>query len=181
MASRNEASIWVSSAPKAARNTARSSCSLDKEPRCSNLSASASASSIASRASKVRPARCNASAVAKGQMASPAPHRLPDSLLFPARSTEYPPRYHRMRCAPNRGESILPLASTQNCNALTIQSFYMANSFHLARTPKLRLAHHKRPAPHFVGSLYIYSVSLLIRRAGRGDRILRSSYRQLKS
>src|SRR5580692_6569960 len=37
----------------------------------------------------------------KGNMAGSAPNRLPESLLFPARSTEHPPRYHRKRCAPN--------------------------------------------------------------------------------
>jgi WD40 repeat protein len=33
---------------------------------------------------------------------------------------------------------------------MSLMLFYMANSFHLARTPKLRLAHLKRPTPHFV-------------------------------
>src|SRR5271165_5062764 len=63
MAAHNEASIWVSSAPKVARNTPRSRCSSEKYQRCSNLSATACASFIASRASEVRFARCNASAL----------------------------------------------------------------------------------------------------------------------
>src|SRR5260370_11059695 len=53
-------------------------------------------------------------------MAGPAPH-LPDSLLFRARSTEYLPRCHQKRCAPNRGVWLLALASAQNCDALTVQ------------------------------------------------------------
>ena len=62
MASQNEASIWVSSAPIAARNTPRSRCSSAHHQRSSDLSTSASASFIASRASEVRSARCKASA-----------------------------------------------------------------------------------------------------------------------
>jgi hypothetical protein len=62
IASQNEASIWVSSAPIAARNTPRSRCSSAHQKRSSDLSAIASASLIASRASEVRSARCKASA-----------------------------------------------------------------------------------------------------------------------
>ena len=62
MAAQNEASIRASSAPKVARNTARSQCSSADHQSCSNLSASASASIIASRASEVRSAKYNASA-----------------------------------------------------------------------------------------------------------------------
>jgi len=56
------ASICVSSAPMAARNTPRSRCSSAHHQRSSNLSTSASACPIASRASEVRSARCKASA-----------------------------------------------------------------------------------------------------------------------
>src|ERR1700722_8024505 len=48
---------------------------------------------------------------------APAPNRLPDSLLFRARSTEYLPRYHRKRCAPNLGKWLLSLENAKNCNA----------------------------------------------------------------
>src|SRR5271166_5152326 len=40
-------------------------------------------------------------------VADAAPHQSPESLLFPARSTEYLPRCHRKRCAPNREEPLL--------------------------------------------------------------------------
>src|SRR5271166_2381823 len=56
------------------------------------------------------------------ELASPAPNRLPESLLFLARSTEYLPRCHRKRCAPNRGEWLLSLANTKNCDAWRVQS-----------------------------------------------------------
>src|SRR5260370_1078737 len=55
-------------------------------------------------------------------MAGPAPNRLPESLLFPARSTECLPRCYRKRCAPNRGEWLLALANAQNCDAWRVQS-----------------------------------------------------------
>src|SRR5580704_5370267 len=55
------------------------------------------------------------------KMTPPASNRFPVSLLFRARSTEYLPRCHRKRCAPNRGEWILLIANTQNCDALTVQ------------------------------------------------------------
>src|SRR5215470_16224386 len=54
-------------------------------------------------------------------MAEPAPNRLPESLLVLARSTQYPPRCHRKRGARIRGKSPRSLASTQNCDAWTIQ------------------------------------------------------------
>jgi hypothetical protein len=62
MAAQKEASNWVSSAPKVARNNPRGRWSSAEYQRCSNLSASASASFIALRASEVRFARYNASA-----------------------------------------------------------------------------------------------------------------------
>src|SRR5260221_13157267 len=67
IASQNEPSIWVSSAPIAARNTPRSRCSSALHQRPSNLSATTSASRIASRASEVRSARCKASAFSASQ------------------------------------------------------------------------------------------------------------------
>src|SRR5258707_4941096 len=63
MAAQNEASIRASTAPKVARNTPRSRCSSALHQRPSNLSASASASLIASRASEERCAKCKASAL----------------------------------------------------------------------------------------------------------------------
>src|SRR5208282_1959977 len=55
-------------------------------------------------------------------MTCPAPHRLPDSLLFPARSTEYLPRCHRKRCAPSRGKWLRELANAQNCDVCRVQA-----------------------------------------------------------
>src|SRR5208282_5624845 len=49
------------------------------------------------------------------ETAGSAPHRLPDSLLFPARSTEYLQLCRRKRCVPNCGEWFLALANTQKC------------------------------------------------------------------
>jgi Domain of unknown function (DUF4158) len=60
-ASQNEASIWASSAPIAARNTPRSRCSSAHQPRSPDLSTNVSASLIAPRASKVQSERCKAS------------------------------------------------------------------------------------------------------------------------
>src|SRR6516164_2520597 len=55
-------------------------------------------------------------------MAGSAPHRLLDSLLFPARSTEYLQRCYLRRCAPNHAKGLLPLATGQNCDAWRVQS-----------------------------------------------------------
>src|SRR3984957_18609964 len=57
-----------------------------------------------------------------GNMARLAPNLLPDSLLFPARSTEYLQRCHRKRCAPNRAKWLHSLANAQNCDAWRVQS-----------------------------------------------------------
>ena len=122
MASQNEASIWVSSAPKAARNTPRSRCSSAHQQRCSNLSTSASASLIASRASEVRSARCKASAFQCQEIWQAQTEPVARSLLFPARSTEYLPLCYRKRCAPNRDKWILAPANAQNGDALRVQS-----------------------------------------------------------
>jgi hypothetical protein len=62
MALWNESSIWVSSAPKAARNTPRSRCSSAHHQRSSDISACLSASFIASSASGMRFARYKVSA-----------------------------------------------------------------------------------------------------------------------
>ena len=48
--------------------------------------------------------------------------RLPESLLFLARSTRYLPRCCPKRCAPNRGEWLLEPANVENCDALTALS-----------------------------------------------------------
>ena len=58
----------------------------------------------------------------RAELAGPAPYRLPECLLFPARSREYLPQRHRKRCVPNRGEWLLQLTNTQNCDALRVQS-----------------------------------------------------------
>src|SRR6202022_796697 len=55
MAAQNEASIWVSSASRAARNTPRSRYSSAHHQRSSDLSASASASLIASKLRRYDP------------------------------------------------------------------------------------------------------------------------------
>src|ERR1700722_16150110 len=57
-----------------------------------------------------------------GNMARPAPNLLPDSLLFPARSTEYLQLCRRKRCAPNRAKWLRSLANAQNCDAWRVQS-----------------------------------------------------------
>ena len=57
MTAQKAPSISASLESMAARNTPRSRCSRAQETRCSNLSASASASLIAVRASEVRSAR----------------------------------------------------------------------------------------------------------------------------
>ena len=51
-------------------------------------------------------------------------------------------------------------AVTRSVGYTSLILFYMANSFHLARTPRLLLAHHKRPSPHFVGPLRLFRFSL---------------------
>src|SRR6516162_313533 len=51
--------------------------------------------------------------VVRDDLAGRAPNRFSGSLLFPVRSGEYLQRCYRKRCAPNRGESILPLANRQ--------------------------------------------------------------------
>jgi hypothetical protein len=56
-------------------------------------------------------------------------------------------------------------ALTRSVGYMSLILFYMANSFHLARTPRLLLAHHKRTAPlsrSARGFPSIYSVCFLI-------------------
>src|ERR1700686_2383387 len=60
---------------------------------------------------------------ARDYLAGPAPYRLPEDLLFPARSTEYLPRCYLTRCAPNRDKSLLALARAQNCDAWRVLSY----------------------------------------------------------
>ena len=123
MASQNEASIWVSSAPIAVRNTPRSRCSSAHHQRSSDLSTSASASFIASRASEVRSARCKASAFSARKYGRPSDRAgcpiVSYSVLDPRDAFRW---CHRKRCAPNREESLLQPANAQNCDALTVQS-----------------------------------------------------------
>jgi len=121
MALQNEASIWVSSALIAARNTPRSRCSSAQYERCSNLSASASPSLIASRASQVRLADIILPPFVLGNLACPIPNRSPENPLFPARSTEYLPRCHRKRCAPSRAQWLIQSGNTQDCDAWRVQ------------------------------------------------------------
>jgi hypothetical protein len=91
MALQNEASICVSSAPKAVRNTARSRCSSAHHQRSSVLATSASASVIASRASEVRSARdAKLQPLVRAKIAWLAPHRLPDNLFIPSSIHEIP-------------------------------------------------------------------------------------------
>src|SRR6201987_5670224 len=49
-------------------------------------------------------------------------HRLPEDLLFPARSTKCLRRRHRKRSAPSRGKRFLALTDTKNCGAWRVQS-----------------------------------------------------------
>jgi hypothetical protein len=82
MAAENEVSFCVSSAPNVARNTPRSRCSSAHQLRRSVISTSASASSIASRASELRFSKCKASAFSarRNGRSRIAP---PDALLDP--------------------------------------------------------------------------------------------------
>src|SRR5262245_46050996 len=57
----------------------------------------------------------------RADLGDPAPRRLPEGLLFPARSTEYL-RSHQKRCVPNRAKWFLALAKIQNCDAWKGQS-----------------------------------------------------------
>jgi hypothetical protein len=57
----------------------------------------------------------------RDELAGPAPYRLPDNLLFPARSTKYLLRVYPERCAPNRGNSLRALAKVQNCDVNLMQ------------------------------------------------------------
>src|ERR1700752_384337 len=47
--------------------------------------------------------------------------RLPDNPLFLVRSTEYLPRCHRKRCAPNRAQWLIQSGNTQDCDAWRVQ------------------------------------------------------------
>ena len=46
-----------------------------------------------------------------------------------------------------RGFEATARAVLRSVDYMSLMLFYMANSFHLARTPKLRLAHLKQPTP----------------------------------
>ncbi len=56
-----------------------------------------------------------------------------------------------------RGFEATARAVLRSVDYMSLMLFYMANSFHLARTPKLRLAHLKRPAPS-LGKLGVSSI-----------------------
>ena len=122
MASQNEASIWVSSAPIAARNTPRSRCSSAQQERAQIFQPLLPPRLLPQELQRYDPLDVKLQPLVSGNMAGPAPHRLPESLLFRARSTEYLPLCHRKRCAPSRGEWLLELANTQNCDAWRVQS-----------------------------------------------------------
>jgi len=57
-----------------------------------------------------------------------------------------------------RGFGSATCAVARSVDYMSLMLLYMANSFHLARTPKLRLAHHKR---HPLRATPIYSVLTL--------------------
>ena len=77
----------------------------------------------------------------------------------------------------SRGSDAIAHALARSVGYMSLILFYMANSFHLARTPRLLLAHHKRLPPHFVGPLHLFRFSLdqASLRAGEGSYLLRSS------
>src|SRR5271165_5032228 len=122
IAPRNEASISVSLAPVAVRNTPRSRCNSADHQRTSNFSTNPSASLIASRASNVRFAKYKAPAFNASQTERPEHCTgLPDNLRFPAQATKGLLQVRcPKRCAPSRAP--LQQAKTQNCNVLTVQS-----------------------------------------------------------
>src|SRR5258707_3170483 len=108
IASQNEPSIWVSSRHRSPRETHRGAVAV----RHSTSALQIFRPLLLPRVSlqelrrydphgvKLRP-----SVLAK--MARPVSNRLPENLLFRARSTEYLPRCHRKHCAPDRAKWIL--------------------------------------------------------------------------
>src|SRR6202022_753004 len=60
-----------------------------------------------------------------------------------------------LRLAPlsRRGFESTAYTTARSVDYMSLMLFYMADSFHSARTPKLRLAHLKRPAPTLSPSL----------------------------
>ena len=123
MASQNEASIWVSSAPIAVRNTPRSRCSSAHHQRSSDLSSQCFCLRLLPQElRRYDPQGAKLQPLVPGNMARPASRRLPASPLFRPRSTRYLQLCHRKRCAPNREECLLQPANVQNSDALTVQS-----------------------------------------------------------
>lgn len=68
-----------------------------------------------------------------------------------------------LRLAPlsNRGFGSTAYTATRSVDYMSLMLFYMADSFHSARTPKLRLAHHKQTTSRAARAPSIYSVCLL--------------------
>src|SRR6202040_1162738 len=96
-----------------------------------------------------------------------APYRLPEDLLFPARSTEYLPRCYRKRRAPSRAKWFLSLANTQNCDAWRVRSIPTSIGLpqqgfaHSGRDPR------PKPAPWLLSS---YPSAPLLLRSLRPSR-----------
>jgi hypothetical protein len=66
-------------------------------------------------------------------------------------------RYGSHLCLPRL--RALAHAGTRSVGYMSLMLFYMANSFHLARAPRLLLAHHKQAAPRQAADPPIYSGS----------------------
>src|SRR5271166_488832 len=121
MASWNEASIWASSAPKVARKTPRSRCNSAFhsalqifQPVLPPLLLPRELQGYDPRDAKLQP-------LVLETMADRSSSRLPASLLFLPRSARCRRLCDRKHCAPNCGEWLLQLATTQNYDALTVQ------------------------------------------------------------
>ena len=122
MAVQNEVSICDSSASTAIRNTPRSLCSSADHQRCSNLSATSSASFIASRASEVRSGQMQCFSLSC-EMSWQAQNRtgclkISYSVLDPRNTFR---RVTGSAARPTTGIWLHSLANAQNCDAWRVQ------------------------------------------------------------
>jgi hypothetical protein len=108
-------------------------------------------------------------------VAVPVSHRLPESLLFPARSTEYLPRRYRKRSAPSRAQWSPGVENTQNCDVWRVRSNPMPSA-----QPRQAYAQSKRDSlPNLARRLMrsYHSAPLLVRSLRPGSRGKRRSLR----
>src|SRR6516162_3391961 len=122
MAWQNEASIWVSSAPIAARNTARSRCSSADHQRSYVLRRALPPPLLSQELRRCNARDAKPRPLVLTSMARKASMRSPGSPLFRSRSMQYLRLNYRKRCVPNLEERILRVAKVQNCDVLKVQS-----------------------------------------------------------